>query len=362
VEAGFGMAYEKHFVREDLDNEGSGPFARANMDLRTTLSRVEISLGASYERTDEQAETAAKTYVPGGRKKRKIGTLSGYNAGIAWARDPFKVSYDYGVEMTRYDDLAFADGEEDSYNQDFAAGYALNDQWSIDYSLSAERSVFPNVPGGDDAWKYTEELNLTGGLDLEVWRRPRVTYSLGLEREDRQNEQGEWEQGDWEWKHTVNASDEYAFSPVLLMKYYANYTYEPTPELDDIAFTYGLSLRHELGSTAWQSLSVIREPVETFGSVTDTDSTQWNYTFNKADLFVYNLTLALSVSYAIDKPLAETTPEERVWDYSFSLVHTAEISSRLSRTLSYIFTRQDSDQEEELLDEQRITLGLRYAL
>lgn len=347
-----GLMFEKHFVREDLDNESS-PFAFIRADAVTELSRLTLRARAFYEKSDEENEEGENEYVPGGRKDRIVTTDSGYSFGMGIRREPFEANYNYGFTSERYDDAAFEEGDNDEEDHNFEFRWRVSDQWSIKYALEAERTEFVNDPEQSTDWKNTEKITIDGNVQL--WRRPRTTYSLGLEKEDEDDEKGEWDP-----IQSVTMSDDYELSPTLRFSWNANYEYDQDPEEDDIGFTYGGRLSHELSRTALHALSVTREPVDTFGSSTETDSTTWNYSFNKADLFLYNLDLLVGVAYSIDVPVEG--PEERTWDYNLTLRHVAEITPRLQRMLTYEFTREDSNLVEELLDEHRVTYGLKYEL
>ena len=186
-------------------------------------------------------------------------------------------------------------------------------------------------------------------------RRPLVTYTLGVEKED--NEEGD---GEWEPTHTLNVSDEWNLSSVLRINANASYTYEQNPEENDIALVFLVGVEHDLGRTAVQRLTLSKEPVRTLGSTADTDNTTVHYNFTKRDLFIYNLTWTVDVDYSLDEPLDSLDEAETTWTYGTGLTHTRALTRKIDRQLAYRYDREDSSLEDEILDEHRVTLSYVY--
>jgi hypothetical protein len=192
-------------------------------------------------------------------------------------------------------------------------------------------------------------------LRFQVFDKPSFNYGFGFEKADVGDEEG-----DWDPIHNFTLQDSYQITSTLKLSGGATYEYDPNPEDDtDIAFTYGLALDHEISRTARQTLSASREPVNTFGSTATTDSTTYQYRFKKDDLFIYNLSFDFSVSYKIDEQL-ETKEKDKVWTYGAGLAHIVPLSRQLNRKLEYRYTREDDQDEPELLEEHRVTLSYEY--
>jgi hypothetical protein len=175
-----------------------------------------------------------------------------------------------------------------------------------------------------------------------------------------QREYTEGESEGWELTQTIAISDEYDFSPTLNLKADASYNWEDTPEEDDVEFQYGATLTHEISARSQQTLSATRAPVDTLGSTTDTDERTFAYSLNIQDFLFKNVAFSWSADYTISIPVEGE--EERVWTYALGLKHGIPITARITRNISYDYTREDSNLEDELLEEHRITLSFVYQL
>jgi hypothetical protein len=346
-----GMAIERHLNRTDLDNS-SRPFGRARIDTVTELSRYTLSLSAGFERTSESTE---KTAFPGSSSltRRERDTYY-YSAQLDWALDPFGWSMSTDFSADRYVD------EEDQFADQDDTGYFFEAFWDITrrlalvYSYDRSLTELINDPEDEAEWELTQRIQ----LKWNIWERPNFTYGFGYEKEDTGEDPED--EGDWEMLHTFTIDDEYQLSPTLNLKLFASYEIEEVAEDDDVSFTYGASLSHEISRSARQSLSAVREPVNTFGSSSETDSTTFSYGFDKTDLFIYNLAFDFTASYAIDDPLAPGQPTEKKTTIGTGLAHAVPLSRQLTRSLSYRYTWEDSNLEEEILDEHRVTLSFEY--
>ncbi|MFH1029114.1 MAG: hypothetical protein V1791_14015, partial [Pseudomonadota bacterium] len=196
----------------------------------------------------------------------------------------------------------------------------------------------------------------SAGLTLQLLERPRFTYTLAMEKSD---SQGIW--GSWHPTHNFNISDNFDISESFRIAANANYAIDEQLPANDIAFTYGIIISHDISRTMRENLSISRQPVDTFGTSADTDSTTIDYSFSKNDLFIYNLNLNLGVGYAIDRPMGpDAGPEERTWRYRAGLTHSRVLTRKITRTIDYTYTRENSNLEPEVLDEQRVTIGFNY--
>ena len=115
-----------------------------------------------------------------------------------------------------------------------------------------------------------------------------------------------------------------------------------------------------------QNLSLTRQPVETFGSTTDSDQTNYNYSLTKSQLFLINLSASLSANREITKPKTssgEVAPTETRDQYTFNLNWTGgkPLSRWLSLRRDYQYIYTDSSDDDQY-DEHRVTVGLEAQL
>ncbi|MBN2562064.1 MAG: hypothetical protein JXQ75_14150 [Phycisphaerae bacterium] len=351
------MSWEKHLEREDLDNTAA-PFGLASVDSKTEFSRYSLGAYAEVSRTYESKDDV---YVPGQRKTRDESDNWKYGANLRWRRDPLEFSGEFKQSSERHKDEDFKDGDEDKTGWVFDVGWSPVRRLTLGYSYEREKTEYPYVPTNQTSpaeadWEVTERATID--WILPILERPSVTYSIGLEKEDT-----ETEKGDWEVTHRVGVSDMRDITSPLAavsLAVSADYQYEKDPEEDDVSFTYGAEAIHELSRTAKQRLSAKREPVETFGSTADTDTTTLQYGFTKQDLFMYYLDFAVGTSYEIAKPAEDVGDTEKTWTYGASLSYSRKVSRKLQRKLTYSYQVESSNLEDEDLEEHRVTLSYMY--
>lgn len=348
------LGFEKHFIRTDLDNE-TAPFGRVRLDSRTELARYTVNLYGGFER--EYAEED-DIYVPGNRSSRDVTDTLEYGGEVIWSWRSLELGGHYDFSMERHLDPTFEDGDEDETAWGADVTWQLRPDLSATYSYERTRTVLIHGIEDEPVWEVDESLTLD--WELPLWERPKITYSLGAERESVIEDPEEEGSGEWELTHALSAEGEWDLSSVVRLTLNADYQYEKVPEEDDIAFTYGAGLEHEISRTAKQTLTADREPVDTFGSKNDTDSTTVEYQFSKNDLFVYGLQLAAGVSWSRDEPMEEGSVVEKTVEYTLTLTHSRALSRRLARELMYEYTVEDSNLEDELLIEHRVTLTFTY--
>lgn len=339
-----GIAIEKHFVRDDLDNSSS-PFGRLRLAGVTEMGHVKVYGEVGWERRSQSSEG---TVIPGGRssKTRNPNDLFEWTVGALWQRGAFDAKVEYGEKRERYQKEEFQDGDNNEQNLDFGAGWQIRDNLKLSYLQERTRT---DQIGQEDPpepkWKTTETIALD--WTLTFIERPKLTYRLGLEKEDTDEEEGTWEP-----THEFEISDEIQINPRLLLSGRATYRIEDKKEEDDVTLRYSVTLAHEINHLTKQSLRFEREPADTFGSNVDSDSTTWTYTFTRDDLFIYNLRLRLGVDYKIDEPPVGET--EKLWRYEVTLDHVQQVTPRLGRVLRYTYFREDSNLEDEILDEHKV--------
>jgi hypothetical protein len=344
-----GVAVEKHFVRDDLDNS-EAPFGRVRLESETELRYLTVYGAAGWEKTSQSATDVA---LPAGQssKTRNPQQRTDYKVGAEWKGGPFSVGAEYMFERRRYEKEEFKSTDEDLTTVSWDAGWKMRENLSLKYDYERKRTERVNIPDDDPEWKETERITID--WDVRLIKRPELTYSLGVEKED--NDEGE---GEWEPIHEVALRDTMELSSRLRLDWNALYAYEQNPEEDDIRLTYGATLSHDISWTMRQQVSATREPRETLGTTTETDTTTYRYALDKSDLFIPNLGALFRVSYQITKPPAGET--EKILTYDFGLKHELAYSRRLIRIFSYDYFREDSNLNDEILDEHRVSWAYEY--
>jgi len=345
-----GIAIEKHFVRDDLDNSGS-PFGRFNARFDSDWDPIFIYGGFRYEKTSDSVDDK---FVPPGqsRKTRQVGTTTESEIGADWIEENYQLGVNFSHTEDRYDDEEFALEEQDEDKMLYYGEVKLFQHVSVRYEVEDTTTDFINQEDGKKEDK-TENIKINFDQGFGLLERPKVTYSIGIQRD---YEDGETE--GWELIHNITVSDEWDLSPVLRLKVFASYDYEQKPEDDDIRFTYGASLDHEISRRASQNFSVTRKPVETLGTTEETDETTFDYAIKIMDVILQGMTFTGNAGHTISDPVVG--PTEKKWDLGAGLSHTVQLSSSLQRTLKYEYTWEDSNLEDEVLDEHRVTLGFTY--
>ena len=365
------VSVEKHFNRPDLDNS-SNPFGLLSMNSESIFGHYTMNLDASIKRESESQDRKG-VYVPGDRKMRDVSDAVDYGGQLRWQRKSLQVGGSYTFSSERHQDEEFQDGDQDETTIGFDAGCDVFRGISLSYEYERKKTELLNAETEpENEWEVTESFTISMDETFALMKRPRLTYSFSMEKEDTREEDGEWEP-----VHRLSLTDEREITSSLRLALGVQYEYEDNKEEDDITLTYNGSLEHQLARTARQRLSASREPVRTFGSTTETDNTTIDYNFTKTDLFIYNLTLNLSVGYTIDDPLDENgggelemedvganeiaaSPTEKVWTYTTELSYARAVTRKIQRMVSYTYTYEDSNLETEILDEHRVTLSYIY--
>ena len=110
-----------------------------------------------------------------------------------------------------------------------------------------------------------------------------------------------------------------------------------------------------------QSLAFSCEPLDTFGSDAETESTTFTYSLGINPFFVKGLSFNGSAEYAIDKPLDKSSPTERTTTFNAGLSHSRALSRKLSRTLSYTYSWENSNFHHDGANiEHLVTYQLNY--
>ncbi len=344
-----GVAVEKHFVRDDLDNS-EAPFGRVRLESETELRYLTVYGAAGWEKTSQSATDVA---LPAGQssKTRNPQQRTDYKVGAGWKGGPFSAGAEYMFERRRYEKEEFKSTDEDLTTVSWDAGWKVRENLTLIYDYERKRTERVNIPDDDPEWKETERITLDWGV--RIIKRPELTYSLGVEKEDTDEKEGEWEP-----IHDFALRDDIEFNSRLRLAWNALYSYEDNPEDDDIRFTYGARIDHDISWSLSQQFSATREPRETLGSTAETDTTRFDYSLNKSDLFIFNLSARFGAGYEISKPPDGET--ENILTYDFNLKHEAALSRRLMRTLAYDYSYEESNLNDEILDEHRVSWSYEY--
>lgn len=346
-----GFTVEKHFIREDLDNS-ENPLGRFRAEARKTTARLDLRAFYGWERTSESTEIV----IPGvSGLTRNPQELTTYGWGGKWTARGISLGGDYDMEKERYDKKEYQEGDRDTETINYLATWRVFRPMQLEYEAEHTREDAVNDADDNPQWETTETVRFNFDDAWKLWRRPKVTFSLGVEREDENGQRGEWEP-----IYEVTVQDTWDITPRLKLDGRATYTYEDQPEEDDIAFVYDVGLEHLINSRTLQRLKLTREPRRTFGSTEDSDSTTWSYELRFSDLFIPSLTLGFQVAYDVTIP--PDGPTERIWNYVARLEHLRQVTSRLRRGFIYSFTQEDSNLEDELLTENRVEWNYIYDL
>lgn len=347
--AGFSLEQEKHFRRSDLDDrKRSDPFGRVGFSTDLEFGRYTLDLFYMHESTYEYKQGQ---FIEGPRKKRTYRRTDDAGARLNWQRGRLRWYARAEESRDRYVEDEYKDGDENQ--TDFDAGLT----WDITRRLRGfatyqrSRKKLLNVADSYDGWDNSLEV----GLSALLLKEPSFTYSLSMVRESSQGEEIGWQPS-----HTFNMYDTFDLSKTLKLALDAAYNIKKERGPNEIAFTYGATLSHELARTAQQRLRATREPAETFGSTKKTDSTVFDYLFTKQDLFIYGLSLNLGAQYSIDKPIDEPGETERTWKYSGGLAWQRKVSRKMDQVIRYDYQREKSNLLDEAMQEHRVMLEYVY--
>ena len=364
-----GIAIEKHINREDLDNS-ENPFGSVRAASKTELGRATvINVEAHYERVSESEDdtydlpTRTRATPDGGsetvsvnRKKRNLHDAFGYSADGFWDWKRLSLNGGYSVESERYDEKEYQDGDEDEFTLTFGSVLELTSILSLTYDYEITKTETINIEDDWEGWEETQTI----GLDLTVFESDPATftYTLALEKEDQQDEEGSWEP-----VHGFSLSGSILDRPRFSLTYSMNYDYEEDPEEDDIGFTYDIAASHDITETISHSLSLSREPYDTLGSTEDTDNTTYSYDITFSEFLLQNMELAFTASYEIDEPMgpdAGDAETEKTMIYGVRLEHIRPVAERIEQRIAYTYDYEDSNLEDEILEEHRVVLTYEY--
>lgn len=373
-----GVAYQDYFVRNDLDTA----LYNAQLSFQTATPRLTLGgMGGA----DYSADSSAENYVPGGVSRDP--TLT--QRASAFANLRYRaLRLDGRADFTseRHDLEKYWDGDQDETK--LLAGAQLNPLTKLALNASWQKTITLLTLSGEetDETKYaagstlnlfswgglfytweqtltllnttdqttkdtTSTFGLTGAIPIELIRHPHITYSLGMSYKEETDEETGVVEKNWEPTHTITASDDFQISRSLRLAGSAtwkselagNALWQSDTESDDISFVYNVLLEHQLAPKIRHALTFSQEPKPTFGSTTDTKTTTYGYDFKWGDLVFKGLAMSFNATYEESTPLEEATETEKTTTATFGLNHTRPISRKLSRVISYQYTREDSN-------------------
>ncbi len=350
------LSIEKHFVRDDLDTV-SDPFGDATLTHDMELGRFDFPTAISFRRENTQEQDATtRVFIPGQRRQRVVQDTRSFNQGVLYTFDPIRLNAQYSYVETRYPDEEFQIGDENSTTMGFGGAWDVfqiggERRVTASYAYSREKTELVNRPEGAGSGEWQEQQSI--GLTLQILTRPNLTYTLAYVKDD---------DDDWRVTHNVAISDQWELSPTVILDASASYTRDEQPRDDDISFVYNVGLSHEIDDTLRHNFRMSREPRDTFGSTTDTDSTTYNYNITKTGLFFANLSWVFNWSHEINRPQGpEAGPTERITRYATGLNHSRAMSRRLTRSFGYLYSYETSNLEDEPIEEHRVTVGLSFS-
>jgi hypothetical protein len=349
IDLSTGMTVERHARRPDLDTT-SDPFGRGRIDTAFELGRYTLRLNYATETTVAEREG---TYVPSGSNTtRDVNTVVDYGAELEWKRNDLTVAGGVNGSTERHQDQQFKVADNNTYEGHLNADWQFSQRLGLNYAYKRDRTELLNVPDSFSDWNERH----TVGLTLEILERPNFLYTLGAEQSSVQGETINWEP-----THTFALSDGLDLTKTLRLSGDAQYKYAKRLAADEVAFTCNLALDNEVSRTVRQSLSLNKEPANTFGSTTMTDVTEVKYTLTKQDLFIYDLTFNFVVGFTHNKPMNTTQGEvENIWTYDLGLTHSRAMSRKLNRSLGYTFHHESSNLISEDMVEHTVTLDFTY--
>lgn len=325
-------AYEDYFKRNDLDTDVYN--LSAGFDTVMTYLTLNGSFVASRQTDHSQDET----YYPGGTSRDPNNTIdAAINANFALRKFRFTASQTYSREV--HDLKEYKEGNQQEWSTTLSAYYDFLTWASFFYSWNRDETELLEVDE-DNTVDTTEDFGISGVIPTSILRRPAVTWSIGGTREKSNTDT---EDPRWEFTYNLGVSDTIQLDKCLTLSYNVSWDSEDNKDEDEVGFTYGINLTHLWGPHITQTFGYTREPVDTFGSTTDTDTTTFSYALSIANFFLKGLSAGYSISYEISDPLEGDSPTEYTTTQSVNLSHSRVLSKHLSRTISYVYQWENTN-------------------
>lgn len=380
------VAYQYYFERLDLNTETYNLMA----NFQTTHPRLKLNGTASAVYDIESME---HEYVPGGSKRDPMLTHMA-NLAASWQYRRLRLESAASFTRERHDYEEYWEGDNDetvlsvggyleamaklSLNaswQKTVTTFILEDQttdeevlsWGANWNLFSwggpyytwENTRTVVRPSADETDDTEITFGISGSIPVEFLRRPKITYSIGYQYEEVTDPNGEVTRT-WEPVHTITVADEYPITKTVLLT--GNATWSDDVDADEVEFTYNIQLSQQIGPRANHSLSFTQEPRPTFGSTSDTETTTYGYSLSIGDLVFYNLTFSCGATYEESTPLGVMDAKtEKTTNLTAGLSHTRPLTRKLDRTLSYVYTWEESNFDEMgPTIKHLVTYGLAY--
>jgi hypothetical protein len=333
------IGYKDYFARNDLDEELKDLY-NVTLNFHTTVG-TRLTLGGLAS-TEYSVESQEDTYYTGG--KRRSPSMKMRGEGFAnWEYRKFRLESKVSHERIRYDLASFQKGDQDETILHAGAFWDLYSWGGLFYTW--ERTITTLIQTDETKDETISTFGLTGAIPVNILRHPKISYAFGAAYEDKKSDTGEDEKK-WEPTHTLTAEDEYQLTKTIRLT--GNATWASKVADDDISFIYNINLSQQLGPRAQHALTFSQEPEATFGSTSDTKTTDFGYLFSLKDLFFYNLNLTAGADYKESTPLGEADAlTEKTTKLNFGLNHTRQLSRKLSRTIVYEYTSENSNFHSE---------------
>lgn len=359
---GAAFEYMDYLERDDEDTE----LYNVNVDFQTVLPRITF-MGhgmASHEIESEQDSS----YRPGGSKTDPMQTLEA-SVMLNYSLGKLRVETHADHTIERHDKEEYKPDNQDETTLFGGVFWDVFSWGSLYYSW--ENVVTEFVETDEETDETTQNFGISGAIPLSWLRHPKISYSFGFEYEEVETQDGGKDDPTWEPTHTITVMDEFQLSKSLLLSFSA--TWEDTwtddkvslsntsDEDDEVTFEYSVLLSHEISPRVQHSLSFTQEPRDTFGSVTDTETTTYAYALGVKDILFYGLNAGFSAEYELSTPLGSDEPTERTTSMEVSASHSRQLSRRLSRSLSYTYSWENTNfHHDGALEEHVVTYGLDY--
>lgn len=345
---GFGLRTERHFVRDDLDTLNE-PFGDIRLRHDGSFGRYNTYLEVGYSRTEETRESA---FVPGGRKKRDPNNIFSYGGGVDWSYQRLTLSGSYLAEQERHDDPEFQDGDEDREDVLFDARWDINQRFALIYEYTLEKTDSLQDDTDYVDWQETQFV----GFEATLIEDPAFLYTFGMEKAQQEEDTGTWEP-----VHEFAFEKVYDFTDTVTLGIDLNYVIREEQEnltrAQQREQVSTITLDHFLDRYASQQLAWRRQPRDTFGTNSDTDTTEYSYRFDKSELLVRDLSLSAGYTYTIDRPT--DAEDQRTHAYTLTLSLDRQLTRKLSRTLAYTYDYEKNNLTPPT-EEHRVELGLTY--
>lgn len=351
-DVGADFAYQDYFERNDLDTE----IYNFNASFQSFFPRLKLSGLAG---TEFSTESEKDEYRPGGAVRDPMRTDTA-NLSANFNLRKFRAETHWDLTRERHANEADQEGDNDETILFWGVYLDLFTWGSLFYSW--ENTVTTLILADETTDETVETFGLEGAIPLNILRHPKVTYSFGFSYEDETTTTDESQnEKTWEPTHTITVSDEFQLSKTVKLS--ASATWDNSPSDNDVSFIYEAQLEQQLGASARQALTFSREPESTFGSTAETDTTTYGYLYSINDLFLYHLSMNFGATYEESTTLGEVDSEtEKTTTVDFGLSHTRQLSRRLSRVISYVYTWENSNFHDEGPNEKHlVTYGVTCA-